>query len=224
MVLVPGGWFLMGTNELDADERPPHRVWIDPFFLDRHEVTAAEFARFARASGYRARGNWRTFRGGGDPNLPVAGVTWEDAAAYCRWAGKRLPREAEWERAARGPEGRSYPYGSRYDRSAANADSLGSRPVGSYPPNGFGLFDLSGNVAEWCADWYAAGFYSVSPARNPRGPAAGDFRVVRGGSWANRDFLPQPSRCDARSFATPHTRSGSLGFRAALSLRTQAPR
>ncbi len=217
MVLIPGGWFTMGSSGLGEADGPPHSVQLDPFFLDRHEVTFARFAAFVRRTGYRAEGNWRDRYDTRSADLPVVGVTWNDAVACCRAEGKHLPTEAEWERGAQGPQGLRYAYGDTYRPTAANADSLGARPVGSFAPNGFGMHDTSGNVEEWCADWFDNRYYRVAPLRNPRGPGAGDFRVARGGSWSNFQFSPFPSRADARAFHAPDYRSPALGFRCASS-------
>lgn len=186
MVLIPAGEFVMGRADA-GHLSPSHTVRLDAFWLDAREVTNAAYLAFCRASGHTLPFFWgmREFRSGVDfPDHPVVGVTWHDAAAYATWAGKRLPTEAEWECAARGGlVGMRFPTGE--DLTKADANFSGSSPVrvGSYPPNGYGLYDMAGNVAEWVMDVYDDDTYAASPRDNPRGPDRGPFRVVRGGGW-----------------------------------------
>jgi formylglycine-generating enzyme required for sulfatase activity/uncharacterized caspase-like protein len=214
MVLVPAGEFTMGSNEYD-DEKPPRRVYLDAFHIDKYEVTNALYRRFVSATSRGAPGYWNDARFNGDPQ-PVVGVSWHDAAAYCGWAGKRLPTEAEWEKAARGTDGRRYPWGEQWDASRANS---GGKPVsvGSYPGgvSPYGAHDMAGNVWEWVADWYEAAYYQRSPERNPKGPDSGQYRVVRGGSW---DFSPIGLRASYRNYGTPDRRFSLVGFRCARGL------
>ncbi|MGD9497809.1 MAG: formylglycine-generating enzyme family protein [Armatimonadota bacterium] len=198
MVLIPAGEFEMGSGAR-VNETPTHVVYVDAFYLDRHEVTNRQFKQFVDA-------NPQWGKGQADPQLveddylahwtgneypperadhPVTHVSWPAAAAYAAWAGKRLPTEAEWERAARGGEGYRYAYGDQYDPQKANTGrSVGdTTPVCSYEPNPFGLCDMTGNVLEWTADWYAEDYYARSPERNPKGPESGRSHVLRGGSW-----------------------------------------
>jgi sulfatase modifying factor 1 len=157
---------------------------------------------------------------------PVVLVAYEDASAYCRWLSEevgrtvRLPTEAEWEKAARGGLDGRYPWGDRFDPAQCNFLSQpalkaqrGTRPVGVFPPNGYGLYDVSGNVWEWVSDWYAADYYSAGELRDPRGPETGAFRLVRGGSWVNTD--PDMLRCAYRHRVPPDTYTHSIGFRIA---------
>ena len=232
MVFVPGGEFLRGRSHalpddglkwfptLLKDDRPVRRISVDHFYLDRREVTNRDFAAFVEATGGASPYYWP---GGELPpdkvDHPVVNVNWGDAASYCRWAGKRLPTEAEWERACRGPaEGAVYPWG---DRDPTKEDVrfdviTGPGQVCHFPESYFGLCDIAGNVWEWCADWYERNYYERAPDRNPQGPESGLYRVLRGGSWAD---LPKYLTCAYRSFARAAERSPNVGFRCAKSLR-----
>ena len=232
MVFVPGGEFLRGRSHtlpddglkwfptLLKDDRPVRGIFVDHFYLDRREVTNRDFVAFVEATGRAAPYYWP---GGELPadkvDHPVVNVNWGDAAAYCRWAGKRLPTEAEWERACRGPaEGAVYPWG---DRDPTKEDvrfdvMTGPGQVCRFSESYFGLCDIAGNVWEWCADWYERDYYERAPDRNPPGPENGLYRVLRGGSWAD---LPKYLTCAYRSFARPAERSPNVGFRCAKSFR-----
>lgn len=261
MVLVPAGEFTMGSTEGDADEKPVHRVSLDAFYMDKYEVTNKLFQKFTRETGYEttaekegkayavdSSGSWKEVSGanwrkpeGGETVFvsnrdehPVVSVSWHDAEAYCRWAGKRLPTEAEFEYANRGGTTTTYWWGDGNpgSRLVANiADESAKRqfsgwaimagyddgyvrtaPVGSFAPNPFGLYDTTGNVAEWTADWYGKDYYERSPNRNPTGPSGGEYKVLRGGSW---DFTPQLVRSAGRFNGTPMRRPGDIGFRCA---------
>jgi formylglycine-generating enzyme required for sulfatase activity len=270
MVLVPAGPFLMGSsareiargvdecrkrakpeNELKCEawflsEGPQHQVVLDGFYIDRDEVTNAQFEKFVAATRYRtsaekdgygwsnqeADGRWQwkkiagaTWRTPGGPGTsapsthPVVQVSWADADAYCRWAGERLPTEAEWEKAGRGTDGRRYPWGNEWDGARANAAraAKGTTAVATYPRGAsvYGVHDMAGNVWEWTADWYAADYYHKAPERNPPGPGGGDDRVLRGGSWLNEPFfLGLAHRLNGK----PESRSANIGFRCAKSL------
>jgi formylglycine-generating enzyme required for sulfatase activity len=232
MVFVPGGEFLRGRSHklpddgqkwwpvLLQDDQPARPIKIEPFCLDKHEVTIAEYSTFVSSTKHRAPYNWPDGQPpGGKEKLPVTGVSWHDAAAYCSWAGKRLPTEAEWERAARGAgEGAKYPWGERdATKQDARFDTVeGPVPVGQFPPNYFGLFDMSGNVWEWCADWYEKDYYAKAEAVNPKGPSCGMYRVLRGGSWADE---PKYLTCAYRSWARPNERGPNIGLRCAKSFR-----
>ena len=213
MVLIPAGEFQMGSNHSEAfdDEKPVHTVYVDAFYLDKYEVTNAQFKAFVDANpqwgkdriprNYHNGAYLKHWPGNSYPrragNYPVEHVSWYAAMAYAQWAGKRLPTEAEWEKAARGGlDGKTYPWGNAIDASKANYAVL-LKTVGRYPPNGYGLYDMAGNVAEWCLDAYDRSFYARSPRRNP---FAGEMilrevmtnyqnvttsRVLRGGSWTN---------------------------------------
>lgn len=184
MVLIPAGHFMMGSDEGQEDERPVHSVYLHSYYIDEAEVTCSRYRHFLTETGYPPHPLWNPEHD--RPEDPVVGVSWNDAAAFARWAGKRLPTEAEWEKAARGGlAGKKYPWGDEIDTAKANYDSFGIMPVKSFEPNGFGLYDLAGNVAEWCEDWYSDIYYSMSPGDNPRGPQLGEKKVVRGGAWYN---------------------------------------
>jgi formylglycine-generating enzyme required for sulfatase activity len=184
MVLVPGGTFLMGRDSGDAYERPSHTVVLAPFFIDRTEVTREAYARFLKETGRKAPDGWQdTDPPGGTERLPVTGVSWDDAVAYATWAGKRLPTEAEWEFAARGDDGRRYPWGNQWRAKRANAfTSAAGRmvEVGSYPEgeSPFGLVDVCGNAWEWTASDLEA----YPGGRLPEAAGADD-KVIRGGCW-----------------------------------------
>jgi formylglycine-generating enzyme required for sulfatase activity len=201
MVYIPAGEFIMGSDEGDSDERPVHTVYLDAFHIDRTEVANAQYQACVEAGACDAPSNTTYYDNSNYAQHPVVHVSWDDADAYCRWAGKRLPTEAEWEKAARGTDGRRYPWGnSEPDCNKANYnDCVGlTTEVGSYPAGAslYGVLDMAGNVWEWVADWYDPGYYSQSPTRNPPGPDSGELRVLRGGSWYRS--TPSGIRCALR--------------------------
>ena len=216
MRLIPAGEFEMGTAESEIDqlvrdfnnprswfedEVPRYTVYLDDFYIDVYEVTNALYKKFMDGTGHSAPRFWNDAKYN-QTDSPVVGVTWYDAMAYAQWAGKRLPTEAEWEKAARGRlVGKRYPWGDEIDSTKANYDfNVGSTaPVGEYPPNGYGLYDMAGNVWEWCMDEYDSGFYAKSSRNNPVAGGLISFvsntftnvnngRVLRGGSWYNVDY------------------------------------
>lgn len=216
---IPAGWFDMGSEDGQEDERPVHRVWVDAFELAVFPVTCADYERFLQATSHEAPRDWAQFATAGD--LPVVGVSWLDCQAYCHWGSLegepvRLPTEAEWEYAARGgAEGARYPWGDAipdWIPEGGRGPLTGPWPVTLGQPNGFGLFGIGANVHEWCADWYAAEYYATSPDRNPSGPPPGVRRASRGGSWRHALTL---SRCAARSRIDPSFRYTDYGFRVA---------
>jgi formylglycine-generating enzyme required for sulfatase activity len=216
MVVVSEGPFLRGSPDGDADERPARRISLRAFAIDRTEVTQAQYAACVGAGKCAAPD--ATAAAGA--TMPVTGVSWHDAKAYCEHAGKRLPTEAEWEKAARGPEGRVYPWGAELSCLRANYDvcgrggpsAVGSLPDGASP---YGALDLGGNVWEWVADWYSPATYAEGPERDPAGPAAGAQKVIRGGAF---DTMAATVRSSYRGRAAPATRHRNVGFRCAKDL------
>ncbi|QUV98928.1 SUMF1/EgtB/PvdO family nonheme iron enzyme [Chloracidobacterium sp. MS 40/45] len=230
MVLVPGGVFVRSD-----DAGRGHLTVVAPFFLDRTEVTNAGFRRFVMATGYQSEGRWALYATPGREQHPVVAVTWNDAVAYARWAGKRLPTEAEWEFAARAGRptaqygtagtGTTLTNAANFGHIAVNPKRMPLRgiqttPVATFAPNPFGLYDLSGNAAEWCHDWFDAGYYAFGPSHNPPGPDFGRGRVVRGGSWNDREDYLQLTR---RYGLPPGTMAFTLGFRCAADVIPRSP-
>jgi formylglycine-generating enzyme required for sulfatase activity len=224
MLRIPEGWFLMGSDSGQDNERPIHRVWVDAFDFSACQVTCAEYAHFLAATRHRKPLHWD------DPvfsrhGQPVVAPSWFDAVAYCEWITQktarryRLPTEAEWERAARGGlEQKLYPWGDAPLESLTNYSArwkLAPEPVGRREQNPFGLFDIGANVHEWCADWFDPDYYAVSPERNPQGPPEGSRRASRGGSWRHATKV---SRCAARSSIPPDFQYADYGFRLARSV------
>lgn len=246
LVRVPGGAFTMGSDEGRYDERPAHRVYVRGFWLDRHEVTNGQFARFVATSGYAPRGPWLRGAGPGRERRPVRFVTWYDAQAYAEWAGRRLPTEAEWELAARGADGRRYPWGSSWDPARARTNlevEAGPTDVESFPggKSPCGAFDLAGNVWEWVRDWYDRYAYAQRaggpPVRDPTGPpdqappearfretqtAGGNERstrkAIRGGGWVRGGR--ENARAAKRTACDPRRWFNDTGFRCAVGLET----
>jgi len=240
MVYVPAGEFMMGCNEaVDSqcqnDEKPYHRVYLDAYNVDKYEVTVADYEKCVKAgkcsdyhlTGYEWPGqsfteseycNWSK---SGKGNHPINCVDWSQPSGYCEWAGKRLPTEAEWEKAARGTDGRKYPWGNETatcDYAVMNDGGngcgrnstwpIGSKPKGASP---YGVMDMAGNVWEWVQDWYEEGYYKNSPAQNPQGPSSGTLRALRGGSWYNDN--PGNLRTSHRVRYHPSGRDDYGGFR-----------
>ena len=209
MVYLPGGTFSMGSKLDNTNESPEHEVEIAPFYIDIHEVTVKEYSRFLEETGYQQPAYWQPELD--RPDDPVVGITWQDALAYANWSGKRLPTEAEWEYAARGGAINTiYPWGNEPDRAHANYSSTGIAPVKQFKPNGYGIYDMIGNVWEWCSDWYSDGYYKVSPRKNPQGPFSGTHRVLRGGTWYSNE---EQIRITKRYYSLPDIKSFHIGFR-----------
>jgi formylglycine-generating enzyme required for sulfatase activity len=242
MVFVPAGQFTMGSPDADpkagADEKPEHVVYLDAFWIDRTEVTNARYVQFLNALGEHTgvcggrdcaetqvedkyshilRQDGRFVFEGGFEDHPVAQVSWYGAQAYCLWAGARLPTEAEWEKAARGVDGRLYPWGNespdcekaQYGDCGGATVPVGSRPAGA---SSYGAVDMAGNVWEWVADWYDPAYYASSPMQNPQGPDSGERRVFRGGSWG---YPPAFLRASDRARNRPTYAGFNVGFRCA---------
>ena len=211
-IRIPAGDFLMGV--IRGKENPVHTVYLDAFYIDALEVTNAEYRKFVEAKGHKPPRYWNDPKYNADKQ-PVVGITYSDAQAYCQWVGKRLPTEAEWERAARGPHSRLFPWGDRFDAQRTNTRETKHRrplPVGSYP-NGDspeGVLDMSGNVWEWCHDWFDKEYYQQTTMKNPTGPESGKKRVIRGGGWT----APHTDMAHRRG-EKPNKTYPSLGFRCA---------
>lgn len=228
MVLIPAGEFVMGSKEWFNDEQPSRKVYLDNFYIDKYEVTNAQYKKFITETGHRIPINHTDPRydlwkkdGSFPPEIaqkPVVNVSWEDAVAYAKWAGKRLPTEAEWEKAARGTDQRRYPWGNNDpDAKCANFArpwegektfvDVTSMKEGASP---YGVFHMAGNVSEWVDDLYDHDFYKTGLSKNPKASYGGSYRVIRGGSWMDPDFY---LRCTNRDFDMPGDRHGSIGFR-----------
>ncbi|HSQ35953.1 MAG TPA: SUMF1/EgtB/PvdO family nonheme iron enzyme, partial [Candidatus Binatia bacterium] len=224
LVRIPGGDFTIGSppGQGNDDEHPAHRVHISDFWLGKHEVTFEQYDRFCQETGRPLPGD----EGWGRGRRPVIHVSWDDADAYCRWLTQktlsnfRLPTEAEWEKAARSryPWGSSPPTSEKVNMQGGEDGFPFSAPVGSFPAgeSHYGVLDMAGNVWEWIADWYGADYFLNSPRRDPRGPASGSTRVVRGGSWKNGPGLIRSAN---RSSERPDRHLNVLGFRVAMDSR-----
>jgi formylglycine-generating enzyme len=217
-VPVPAGWFLMGQDDGPRSNKPQRSVYLDAYAIDCTEITNSAFGKFVEQAGTQVIG-WDAHLAEVHPDHPVTGVLWKDAQAYCQWLGKRLPTEAEWEKAARGADGRRYPWGDTWDADKANtleSDKAGVVPVGSYPDGAspYGLLDMSGNATEWVSDYFDFTYYTYAPDRNPQGPEQVLDRGLRGGSWASTAEQVQAFFRDSSHSVRPNPR---VGFRCAQS-------
>jgi len=236
MVAIPAGSFIMGSDKVDTegigvqlgmirplyqDEHPQRKLFLATFFIDRFEVTQAQYKVFTDQTGYRLPPVWKngTFAPGRE-NHPVAFVSWYDAQQYCKWAGKRLPTEAEWEKSARGPDGLEYPWGNTYEPDRANtgdSETNDTQPVGRFESgkSPYGVYDLIGNIGEWVEDWYRP-----YPGNSQTSPLFGDrLKVIRGGSWGGGGghyTMGLFYRAAHRLFADPLDRYPDTGFRCAM--------
>jgi len=225
MVTIPAGAFIRGTEEGGFDEHPQRTVHLDAFRIDRHEVTNHYYQQFVSATGHRKPGlPARYAKSSGrmkGVNQPVVYVSWEDAEAYCRWKGKRLPTEAEWEKAMRGDDGRLWPWGNEEQANGANWARVNdghevSASVGSFgsDKSPYGVMDGAGNVMEWVGDWYQETYFKDSPEHNPPSPEHGTYRVLRGGGYTTTGA---DIRITSRSKMMPDFRDETIGFRCASS-------
>ncbi len=231
MAIMHGGSFFRGSADGNRDEMPCHQIVLSSVAIDIHPVTNEQFVRFLEAMGGEKDGmhhdiirlkDSRIKRSAGKLSIesgyakhPVVGVTWYGAVAYAKWLGKRLPTEAEWEIAAYGGlENALYPTGEDIEKTQGNFFSSDTTPVMSYAPNGYGLYDMAGNVYEWCHDWYSYNYYEISiqEPENPKGPLQGVYRVLRGGCWKS---LREDLRCSRRHRNNPGTVNSTYGFRCA---------
>jgi formylglycine-generating enzyme required for sulfatase activity len=247
MVNIPAGTFLMGSDKkVDRNaylpEFPQRKVYLDAYEIDKFEVTTVQFLKFVLATNRSPLIDWQYEGGNFQETMashPVMHVSWFDADAYCTWAGKRLPTSAEWEKAARGEDGRIYPWGNEpAGLSRANFGRTGlSGPVRDrperlllYPPiisvdkyenavSPYGVYQMSGNVAEWTADWYDPGYYKKAPDRNPKGPDKGTQKAFRGGGWIDSTPSVRPAQ---RNGTDPNTKMNWLGFRCARDVKQPA--
>jgi formylglycine-generating enzyme required for sulfatase activity len=215
MVLIPAGEFVMGSpdGQGEPDEHPRHKVSLDAYFIDKYPVTVRQYKAFAETTGrpMHPRPSWN------GEDHPVIYVRWDDAAAYCEWAGKRLPTEAEWEKAARGGSQTMFSFGDDESKIGDYAwyidNSSGTtHPVGTKKPNQYGLYDMIGNVYEWISDRYGADYYRHSPTHDPQGPGSGGARVLRGGAWG---ITPYYGRSANRYASAPRVAYDLRGFRCA---------
>ena len=215
MVFVPAGEFLMGDEDLDRNMRPQHAVYLDAYWIDQTEVTNAHYLACIQDSACRGIEPSHYVYDDSKSDHPVVYVTWQDAVDFCEWAGKTLPTEAQWEKAARGTDGRLYPWGNNppaprlanYEQEADGTVPVGSYPLGAIP---YGALDMAGNVYEWTQDWYEWDYYKNSPYKNPRGPETGKYHVKRGAAWGS--FVDFILRTGFRKY-TGSLQGYHLGFR-----------
>jgi len=222
IVLIPAGPFLMGSAETDKSafplERPQRTVSLDAYYIYKNDVTVAQYRKFCEATGHPMP---RQPDFGWHDNDPIVNVNWPGARAYAQWAGAMLPTEAQWEKAARGTDGRRYPWGDEWDATkcqsstkygdAGHPVAVGSFPAGASP---YGVLDMAGNVRQWCADWYDKDYYRAAPALNPTGPEDGTSRVKRGSSWIENS--PRIFRTAVRASSQPDTLSPLVSFRCVM--------
>jgi serine/threonine-protein kinase len=229
LLYVPAGEFQMGSDMGRNDEKPVHTVYLDAYWIDQTDVTNAMFAKFVSSGGgnqpplrFYSQTRKSYYQNSQYDDFPVIYVNWDQADAYCKWAGRNLPTEAQWEKAARGADGRTFPWGevincqkSNYNNCVGDTTRVGSYPAGASP---YGVLDMVGNVDQWLADWYSATYYQNSPDKNPTGAGPdeapnGSARVLRGGSWYDpNDNFPSASRASGE----PSVSDSGIGFRCVL--------
>ncbi len=223
MVLVPAGEFMMGSGQGLSDEKPPHKVFLDAYFMDAYEITNARFKKCVDAGACKKPFVVKYYEKPEYAAHPVVYVDWFMADAYCKWRGGRLPTEAEWEKAARGNEKSKFPWGDMWCENCANWYESGKKdgysmtaPVGSFKKDksSYGVYDMTGNVSEWVSDWYDENYYKVSPYKNPEGPETCKYKTARGGSWW--DALVKDGRGTHRISNVPSAAMIDLGFRCAV--------
>lgn len=220
MVLITAGEFHMGSENGDQETKPMHSVYLPTYYIDKFEVTVAQYEKFLRFTGRTPPRYWEQVNLNEHKDRPVIGVDWTDASGYCEWAGKRLPTEAEWEKAAKGSDGRAYPWGNGSPtanqakfgqccewKGYESLDEVTLHEEGKSP---YGIYNMVGNVREWTHDWYDGEYYAKGPSSNPRGPESGVERVIRGGSWANSDKYLQVTNRDREQ---PSFQSATIGIR-----------
>ena len=232
MSLISAGKFQMGSRQslfelkphdlFNTDrhslgpENPAHEVHLEAFFIDIFEVTNEKYKIYVDATGAKKPQGWGKPDFNGD-RQPVVGVSWKESMAYCKWSGKRLPTEAEWEKAGRGKRPIKYPWGDSPPNSEKlnyNQEKMKTTPVGSYEKgkSDYGVYDLSGNVSEWVHDWHFPEYYLFSPKENPQGPEKGQYKIIRGGNWINNaDYVD----LTYRNATAPNVRNDTVGFRCA---------
>ena len=227
MIFIPEGYFEMGSSSLGSkEEGPSHFVYTSSFYIDQFEVSNSDYKKFLLSTDHPKPKFWKDNRFN-DPGKPIVGVSWFDAVAYARWLGKRLPTEAEWEKAARGNDGRAFPWGGKWDKGfffyfvnifGDNDNYIYTAPVDYYKSgiSPFGVFNMAGNVWEWCQDWYEKNYYRYSPETNPKGPLTGREKVLRGGSWASEI---KGVRVTRRARNNPSIRNEIYGFRTVLPIK-----
>ncbi|MDD5773670.1 MAG: formylglycine-generating enzyme family protein [bacterium] len=221
MILIPAGEFVMGYDSGNSDENPVHKVNLSAYYIDKYEVNNREYQKFVRETDYPPPEIWNSkeYKIFSKPDKPVVGVSWEDAYNYASWAGKRLPTEAEWEKACRGDSSLLYPWGDKKpDKSLGNFCSDKTEDVKSFPEgvSPYGVYNMLGNVWEWCNDWYDENYYKDSVYQNPSGPKITGRRVLRGGSFlCSLDIL----RATLRGYADPKDKTIYCGFRCAKDVK-----
>jgi iron(II)-dependent oxidoreductase len=223
MVLIPAGSFTMGKNSSGiTDWQPEHRVKVDSFYIDKYEVTNKQYHEFCVKTGNPLPEFWGISFVKCSleyPDHPVVGISFTDAMKYAQWVGKRLPTEAEWEYAARGGlPASNYPWGNQIDSTFVNYGKKYKTTLkaGTFMPNGYGLYDMGGNVWEWTMDFYGDDYYANSPQNNPEGPETGRFKVIRGGSWHSGAMCIQTYY---RNGLSPSWVDFAVGFRCAKSFK-----